>query len=564
VLAVCLVAGVWVAWTAKPESIGDYLKLSLNRRSALTHADAIFRQRGLDPKSYIHATVLVNVTDPLTNEFLRERVGVTRLNEILSTQVPGELWKARYFRDSQPEEYAVLLKPDGSLEGVRHILAEEAGRASLTKDEAVARAEKFLREERKLDLSRWTLVESNSQKLPHRTDHTLTWQLNAPLDSAAPSAADATDHAYERIELVVRGDEVSDCDPRKPSASPRLYCTYIKIPDEWRRKRGELTLVKIVFGYAIPVLTIIGMVITVLIVFLKNLRSEIARSIPWKRFARWSLWGLGGFVLALAFDDTIQAMLNVYPTAVSLKAMLGTSAIFKLVQGLSAFALLTLLFGVAWYYGVRAFGEERLPSWVGMPAAYYRDALLIGLGGTAGCMGLDAISKWISLHWPTAQEAAGAAFGANLDSALPAAAIIGNALRGGLTQTALVALAAAFIAGMVRPIWMRAGVFVLAVLTLGGLASNWSDPMDVAKKMVLGAMWIIVIDLAVRYLIRFNVLGYFLILASLVLVAGASELLGHPDHFYRTNGYGVLMALAALYIWPFFAWSRGTSVPAAS
>ena len=111
---------------------------------------------------------------------------------------------------------------------------------------------------------------------------------------------------------------------------------------------------------------------------------------------------------------------------------------------------------------------------------------------------------------------------------------------------------------------MRAGVFALAVLTLGGFASNWSDPMDVVKKMVIGAIWIVVIDVAVRYVIRFNVLGYFLILASLALVAGASELLGQPDHFYRTNGYGVLMALAVLYVWPFFAWSRGTSAPAAS
>jgi hypothetical protein len=151
-----------------------------------------------------------------------------------------------------------------------------------------------------------------------------------------------------------------------------------------------------------------------------------------------------------------------------------------------------------------------------------------------------------------------------LDAVIPAAAIIGNALRGGLTETALVGLTASFLAAVIGPLWMRAGVFALAVWTLGGLGSNWSDPMDVAKKMALAAMWIVVIDLAVRYLVRFNVLGYFLILASLALLSGANELLRQPDHFYRANGHGVLMALAALYVWPFFAWSRGTSTPAAS
>ena len=91
----------------------------------------------------------MNVTDPVANEFLRQRGGVARVNEIYAKQVPGALWRVRYFRDSQPEEYAVILKPDGSLHSVRHTLAEAAPGASLTKDEAVARAEKFLREEKK-------------------------------------------------------------------------------------------------------------------------------------------------------------------------------------------------------------------------------------------------------------------------------------------------------------------------------------------------------------------------------------------------------------------------------
>jgi len=45
-----------------------------------------FQERGLKPGSYLHSTLLVNVTDAVTNEFLRERVGVARLNEILATQ----------------------------------------------------------------------------------------------------------------------------------------------------------------------------------------------------------------------------------------------------------------------------------------------------------------------------------------------------------------------------------------------------------------------------------------------------------------------------------------------
>jgi len=543
VLAVCLVAGGAAAWKLKPESIGDYLKLSMNARSARTLADAILRQHGLDANSYKHATVLVNVTDPTTNEFLRERVGVARLNEILARQVPGALWRVRYFRDSHPEEYAVVLRPDGSLHAVRHTVADEAPGASLSKEEGVARAEKFLREEKKIDLSQWSLVESVSDKRPHRTDHTLTWQQNAPLDPGASRSA--AEHAFARIELVVLGDEVTD------------YRTYIKIPDEWRRKQEEATLTKIVFGYAIPILIVAGFAITALIVFLKNLRSEAARTIPWKRVAQWALWGLAGAALTLAFGDFVANALTNYKTAIPFKTMMGVTAISALLGLLFSYGFLALLLGAAWYYATRAFGVERIPEWTGMPKAYYRDALFIGLGGAAAWVGLDAISKWVYQHLAGAQEGAAASFGANLDSIFPAAAILGSGVRGGLTYTALVAITAAFIASMIRAKWLRASVFVLAVLALGGIGANWHEPMDVTKKMIIGAVWIAVIDLAVRYVIRFNGLGYFLILSGIALLGGAGEMLRHPDYFYRANGYGVLVALALLFGWPLVAWQRG-------
>ncbi len=550
-LAVCLVVGAGVAWKVKPESIGEYLKLSVNARSARAHADEILGQRGLQPNTYIRSTLLVNVTDPVTNEFLRERVGVARLNEILATQVPGALWRVRYFRDSQPEEFAVVLKPDGSLHAVRHMVAEEAPGASVSKEEALARAEKFLRGEKKVDLAQWSLVDSNSDKKPHRIDHTFTWQQNAPLDgvygatSSSPAAKpNSADHAFARIELVVLGDEVTN------------YRRYIKIPDEWRRKQEELTLTKIVFGYAIPILTVAGFGITALIIFLKNLRSEVGRRIPWKRLAMWSLWGLAGYLLAVTCGDFLQTVLGNYKTAIPFKTMIGVSAISVLLGILFSYGFLTLLFGAAWYYGTSAFGEEQLPGWTGMPRTYYRDALFIGLGGTAACVALDAILKWANQHLPGAQAGAAANFGTSLDAIFPAAAILGSAVRIGLTLTAVVAITASFIAGTIRPKWLRVLILVLAIFALGGFAANWHDPMDVAKKMIIGAVWIAVVALAARYVIRLNVLGYFLILAGLALLGGAGEMLKHPDYFYQANGYGVVAALVVLFGWPLVAWRR--------
>src|SRR6266852_3937851 len=175
-LAICLLAGGVLAWRLKPQSIGEYLKLSVNARKVRAQADQLMRQRGLDPNSYYHATVFVDIADPVVNEYLRQRIGIAGVNAIYAERVPAALWRVRYFRDSQPEEFGVILRPDGSLHSVRHTLAEETHGASLAKEEAVGRAQKFLRDEKKLDVKDWTLVESNSDKRPHRIDHSLTWQ----------------------------------------------------------------------------------------------------------------------------------------------------------------------------------------------------------------------------------------------------------------------------------------------------------------------------------------------------------------------------------------------------
>src|SRR5207247_6661253 len=56
-LAVCLLGGGLLAWRLKPPSIGEYLKLSVNARTAQPRADQIMRQLVLDPISYVPAAL---------------------------------------------------------------------------------------------------------------------------------------------------------------------------------------------------------------------------------------------------------------------------------------------------------------------------------------------------------------------------------------------------------------------------------------------------------------------------------------------------------------------------
>jgi hypothetical protein len=446
----------------------------------------------------------------------------------------------RYFRDSQPEEYAVVLKPDGSLHSMRHTIAEAAPGPSLTKEEAKARAEKFLREEKKIDVNQWLLVEATSDKRPHRTDHLLTWQQNVPLDSASGSAADSNGHAFARLELSVLGDEVAN------------YRTYIKVPDDWRRKQGELTLPRVVVDYAVPVLLYLGLGLAALILFLKNLRSEAVRSIPWKRLGFWSTWGLLAYVLVFFLGNGIPTFLNLYNTAIPYKTMLGGLGVGFILGAAFYFSALAVLFGTAWYYASRAFGEDRIPHWTSMPPAYYRDALWIGLGGGAALLGLSRLLQAVSVYWPTLHRAAEVSIGQDFDAVLPAASVLGRTLIRGLFLTGVVSLLVSFVAAELRLLWLRIALFLLAALSLVG--SNWGNFTDLAVLFVTKAILLAVLILGVRRITRFNILSCFLVLAIISLVGEAGVLLRQPDAFYRVNGYAVLLILFLILALPFAAW----------
>jgi len=547
-LAVCLLAGGVLAWRLKPQSIGDYLKLSVNARAVRAKADQIMRQRGVDPNSFYHATVFVDIADPVVNEYLRQRIGIAGVNAIYSERVPAALWRVRYFRDSQPEEFAVILRPDGSIHSVRHTLAEETPGASLAKEEAVARAEKFLRDEKKLDLQNWTLVESSSEKRPHRIDHTLTWQQNEPLDAVSSSSAGKEDHAQARVDVQVLGDEVTN------------YRTYIKIPDDWRRKQEELSLFRTVFSTVIPIVFFASLGITAIIVFLKNLKSEAARSIPWRRIAFWSVWGLCGYLMVFLLGNRVPIALNAYNTAIPLKVMFGGIAISALLGAPLYFSGIALLFGIAWYYAKRAFGEDRLPSWAGMPGSYYRDALWIGLAGTASLLGLERLLAVASTHWPTVHRSLEASFGLDFDALLPAASILGGTVLRGLLLTGLVTATAAFVAAQVGQPGLRLLLLLVGALALTG--GTWGSPSDLAKQFLARLILLSFIVFGVRQVMRFNILGCFLVIAGTSLLGGAVELLSQPDSFYRANSYSALLALVLLFAWPFAAWRMGDSARA--
>jgi len=210
-----------------------------------------------------------------------------------------------------------------------------------------------------------------------------------------------------------------------------------------------------------------------------------------------------------------------------------------------------LLFGLAWHFAARAFGEEQVPTWLGMPAEYYRDAFCIGLGGSALLIGLQRLLSAVSLWWPTLQRAVPGNFGGSFDALVPAASVIGGALLRGLLITGVLAVAVAFVGAELRVRWLRLLMFFAIA---AAMVTNWGSPADFFKHFLVQVVLLGFVVFGIRRVARLNLLGWFLVIVCTGLLGAGFELIGQADAFYCSQGYIVLTALGVLLAWPLVLW----------
>jgi hypothetical protein len=524
-LALAGVASVlFLALTPRPESIGNFVRFSITANEAGARADAVLAARQVDARTYRRVVSVVNNFHGDTAEFLRRELGVAGANELYSTRVPAALWLARYFRDSEKEEYHVALLPDGSFHALHHPLAERAEGANLTKEEAQARAEAWLRGEKKIDLAQWHVVEATSDKRPGRTDHKMVWEEIQAINSLSGPGKDRAAHV--RMEMKVQGEEVSG------------YRRFVKLPEEWERKHTEDTLARTAYAVS-RVGALAAVVVWMLVIFFRNLRNT---PVPWGRISRWALWAALAVAINMA-NNWPKVLLN-YSTEIPLRMFMAISAvgIFFAVAVVYGGVFLALAFG--WFFLARAFGEGRLPGWLGMPREYYRDALVLAacIPGMAMVVTgrLPALADTLL---PTWKRSVNVNVPDGLDSLLPAASEIAGAVILGLLVAGVIGLCAGFVGQWREKRVWQAVFFAGMALAVTGMPANGAD---FGKNFVVAALQLGFLCFLVTRVLRFNLLGYFLVAATVALVSAAVELGRQPVEFYRLNAGLCAAAIAAL------------------
>lgn len=518
----------------KTQSFGDFVTFSVDAKQAEQRADAALEDSKVDPGGYMRAAVIQYTFDPLAAEYLRRGVGLDGVNRIYRDQIPSAFWIVRYFRDSQNEEYRVVLKSDGALHSIHRIMAEAAPGPKLSDDQAVERASAYLRDHKGLDLSKWKLVGNESKALPARTDHTLTWEQIAPL--APPIANDEGAHA--RVEVQVQGDEVSG------------YRIFVHIPEEWERQQNQRTLLNTLqsIGF-VAIVSALG--VAILVVFLRNLKHPAMASVPWRRMAGWCLPVL---LASLAtFITSLPRFLINYPTQIPFKIYLGTLSIGLLLGSALFYAAAAFLFGLAWFFVTHERSARQMPGWRGMPRAYYRDALVVGISGFGALAGLHRLHDIAARFWPVLRHSLDAAAPGVLDATQPAINGMAVATTRSFFTLGALALILGFAAWYLRRTWQQA---VLLIALAVFLVPEWGSAGDFLQAAIINFITLAVIWWGAQRIVRLNLLGYFLVAGLLLLAGPAVELLGQPNSHFHANGWVLVAAATLLLLWPVFAWRR--------
>lgn len=288
-------------------------------------------------------------------------------------------------------------------------------------------------------------------------------------------------------------------------------------------------------------------------IFMRSLKHpEIAR-VPWRKLGQWSLCVLAAAIVTFA-NRMPQLLLN-YTTTWPLKtfyAVLFISLLFVIALYLAG---AILLLGIAWFFVERAFGPGHIPTWSGMRPGYYRDAICVAIFGAAALTGLNRLPELFS-HWPLLRHSLGASVPEGLDVLNPGAGVIASSISSSFLFMGLAGLVTGLIALYIRPRWMRAGLLVLyAVLMATNVATTGAFFREAAFNLVVvTAVWF-----GVTRIVRFNMLGYFLLAATAALVPGAIELMEQPNPYFHVNGYAVFAFALAMLIWPLIYSRRNSS-----
>jgi len=389
-VATAIVVASLAVFLVDVEKPFEYVDFAITAREAQQLASDYLTDMGVEADTYRAVTTSSYHVDGSALKYRMEREGIGVVDDLYRTHLKAALWRVRFFRSLEKEEYRVWINPaDSSVYGVQHLQEEEAPGADLEEEDARALAAEYMRSSG-LDPDTFDLKESSSEKLKERRDHTFVWE-------AGEGDSRNLDESYFRCEVKIAGDE------------PAYLQRRVKVPESWTREREESTALRTALGGVIIVVTI-GVFFHMLWLLIREIR---AGSISWRLPLK-----LGAVAAGMALLTTLNG-LPTYYSDYETETTTGVYAVGQVVQWVLLSGMLTLM--VTTVLGLMsALYPGRLQSlFASRSVTDFRDALAIAALVYVGGKSYGRLGSLISHHFSRFGSAPGVQQVDGLDAALP-------------------------------------------------------------------------------------------------------------------------------------------------
>jgi len=502
--ALIVLIGLSVFALQRPEW-SPKVNFAISADVARVRAGSHLQQAGVAVEDFQSVVSQQNQWDSKDIAYRHAHDGPEAATQLYRTDVAPAMWRVRFYRAQEKEEWQVYLRPDdGRVYTVHHQLPEEAAGADLGEEDARHLAEDHMRTHG-LDPMDFTLKESSSEKLPNRRDHLFVWE-------AATGDRRNLEESSFRCEVHIAGDG---------AASLRRF---VKLPEDWLREREEGSIWRTALRWA-PILTIVTATIHLLWLLISRIRSG---ELTWRR----PLWiGAAGTVLfAINAANGLPTFFAAYPTEIPL-------GVFTLIQGVGL-VIVALVIGLV-IAGGAGLAESMFPGSLSRMspatlAPQIKDALLLAGLAVAGSLAADRWSDVLMLAWPQA-VVPGSPSVPDVDSLFPALDGISDALARGLYTPLSAAIAIYYATRVLR----RASFVIVALLTLGACGAG-ADAYTSAEFFFGWGQFMVssaLTSAALVWLYRDNVVAYALTGFLTVSVDGALQLLEQPAQAFNVHGW---------------------------
>jgi len=507
---------------------GSTIEFHLTSKQAAQSASRFLAARQFNVDQYMQETQPISRADPYAVQYIYTAGGVADLNRIYEKLSLALVWRTRFYQPLQKEEFRVDVNPTGGqVVAFEHLLPEEAPGADLSEPDARTVAMSFL-DDAHLDLSRFELQETRSEKFERRRDTTLVWQ-------ALATTPGAVGESRLRVLISVVGDKVG------------VWRDFIKVPEEWERIRDRESL------YAIAATAVRGIFLAALfsaalLSLVRGIRRGIIR------------WRLVVWIAALAMLIEFMDMINSIPAFRFRYDTQVLPHVFMLSGFVEAMLLLTGI-GLA-----AAFAASLIMScYADAPAAlqlknhaiWGRDAVL----AAAATLGAFLVLQW----WATLLQYQASRFALAPFLSLPAGLGSYVPLISGLREVALSALLFSAVLAFSISLWKSlASRLWLRVLLIAGLLGSFL-PFTARRfsEVVLdassSALLVLMAALLILIFLRDNYAAYVLSTATLSVTRVSLSWLnqGNPGMVF----HGCLLWLLIMGGAAFLLFSRAPWLP---